>query len=486
MSESTLRYGLNSGGFVRMRLPEIKRMIFDAYFQRTGEAMDESPNSFTGQNVAIFAERAAELWELAEQVYLGAFPATAPGGVPLQQAVSYSGVLQLQPTRSRAVAYFVGDPGTSILAGTAVRGTLIAENENVAPIFRTENQVDISKASVVSAELVFPQTILAGDTYSVSINSQSYSTVAATGQTSGQIAQTIKQLIGSAAVTTDNVINISSSNPFSIDWSSNIKANSITTPGYLIADAAGPVVAVGNTLTQIQTPVTGWKSVYNPFDAVPGKFLEDSEDLRTRYKRGVYRLGAGTLPSIYANLTQDIPGITNAKVFENNTATTDAEGRPPHTVEAVVEGGDTQLIFDRLHQLKPSGITAFGNTSGFVVGDDGYKHPLFISRPEERWVWLRLQLTTTNEEIIPGDLSGRATAAIVAAGNALEFGQDVLLQRVASAAFGATTGLSRVKLTAAISAPFAPVPATTSFKEDDIVIGARQKAKFDVSRVSVI
>ncbi len=480
MSESTLTYGLNAGGFVRMRLPEIRRAIFDDFTARTSLSLDETPDSFTGQLIATFAEREARLWELLEASYLAVFPVTATGN-SLNLAVSFSGVRQLQPSRSRALAYFTGDPGTEILEGSAVRGTLTTEGNDGPPRFRTENLIRISKQSVVAAVLVFPNTIVANSTYSVSIDGQQFSVVALNGQTPAQIALRIKNLIGTTATAVNEKLFINNQISFSIDWTSNIGVENLTSQGYLLAETFGKIPADENTLTVIETATTGWKSVNNPFDAILGTLIESEEDLRARYALGVYRLGAGTLPSIYANIVQDIPGVVSTRVFENATDEIDADGRPPHTLELVIEGGDTQLIFDRLHALKPAGITAFGNTPGRVLASDGFYYPLAISRPEERWIWLRISLSTTNEEAVPGDLTARVIAALVAEGNTLLPGQDVLLQRIGAAAFKAASGISRIVVAAAITAPNAAAPSI--YNDADISIGPRQKARFNNTRV---
>src|SRR4051812_37179632 len=99
MSETSLTYGLNSGGFVRMRLPEIRQLILSQLKIRTGYDFDDSPDSFTGQLIAVFSEELARLWEQAELTYLSPYPITAQG-IPLDLAVSYAGVRRLEPARS--------------------------------------------------------------------------------------------------------------------------------------------------------------------------------------------------------------------------------------------------------------------------------------------------------------------------------------------------------------------------------------------------
>src|SRR5690349_21710010 len=132
---ATLAYGLTPGGFVRMRLPEIQRAIFDDLAAATGEPWDETPNSFMGQLVAVFAEREAALWELLEQVYLSAYPVTA-SGQSLDLATSYAGVRRLQDSRSRVPVILFGTQGTVVPQGSIIESTELPPGFTRPPRFQ--------------------------------------------------------------------------------------------------------------------------------------------------------------------------------------------------------------------------------------------------------------------------------------------------------------------------------------------------------------
>jgi uncharacterized phage protein gp47/JayE len=483
MSE-TLSYGLGAGGFVRMRLPEIRRAIFDDIAARTGVTLDETPDSYAGQFVAIFAEREAALWELAEKAYLSAYPATATGQ-SLALAVSYAGVVPIQPSPSRAMVRLRADLGTTIPQGTVVRSTVAAADGTRPPRFALESTVIAAKTALVDVRLrILATTPVEGTVYWVELDGVRRSHTSTVGQTMGQIAAALNVLHPSFTRIA-NTLNLTTTTPFSVDWSEpHIELVYADAPGSLLSEENGPVAAAAGTLTDIVTPVAGLTAVTNPGDASLGTLLETDDALRRRYALGVYRLGAGTMPSIRANLLQDIVGLTSLAVYENPTSVTDAEGRTGHSVEVVIEGGDDATIARRIFEIKAAGITSHGNTTINVAADDGYLHPIKFSRPELRWVWLRVTLTTTTEEAVPGDFEAKAVAAILAAGAAHGPGQNVLLQRLGAAVFPATAGVARVTITAAVTAVGGAQPV--SYSSNDIAIGARQKAVFDVSRVEVI
>ena len=106
--------------------------------------------------------------------------------------------------------------------------------------------------------------------------------------------------------------------------------------------------------------------------------------MRLRREQSLQVTGAGTLPSIVARLQDDVSGVTTVKGYENRTDVIDVSGRPPHSIEMVVEGGDDQDIIDTLWLVKGGGIQTFGNTSGVAVDSNGNNQTLYFSRPTPR------------------------------------------------------------------------------------------------------
>jgi uncharacterized phage protein gp47/JayE len=480
----TLSYGLGAGGFVRMRLPEIRRAIFDDLRTRTGQTFDETPDSLTGQFVSIFAEREAAIWELAEAVYLSAFPATAQG-IALDYAVSYAGVTRIQPSFSAARLLFYGDQGTVVQVGSVIESTYLEPGSPSLARFELPADVTITRDNAADLLLIVPAPVTAGTVYTVAYNGMDASYTAANGNSATDVvnalATTLVGLGASVAVAADR-FRITSLSSFAATWSGTLSLGEIGSPGMVQALDAGPIVVPAGSLTTIITPTAGWDEVRQPIAASLGTYLETDEELRARYATGVYRLGAATLPSLKANLQQDIAGLSSVAVYENATDVTDADGRPPHSVEVVIEGGDSGDIAARIFALKAAGITAYGNTSAVALDDTGFPHPIGFSRPEPQLVWLKAVLTTTTEETVPGDVAERARQAMVAAGNDLGVGEDVLLQRIASAVFAATSGVARVALTAVVSDT---TPAPGDYASTDITIGPRQRAAFSSARTQV-
>ena len=58
------------------------------------------------------------------------------------------------------------------------------------------------------------------------------------------------------------------------------------------------------------------------------------------------------------------------QVYENDSNVVDAAGRPPHSVEVVVDGGSNTDIAAQILATKSGGINTYGNITVEVPGED--------------------------------------------------------------------------------------------------------------------
>lgn len=114
-----MSFGVTVDGFVTKRLADIKLEIETTLKATFGAGINLSAESPLGQLVGIFAEREANLWELAEGVYNSAYPDTAEG-VGLDNAVALIGLARQGETYSTVSADLEGDPATLIPQGSIV------------------------------------------------------------------------------------------------------------------------------------------------------------------------------------------------------------------------------------------------------------------------------------------------------------------------------------------------------------------------------
>lgn len=166
-------------------------------------------------------------------------------------------------------------------------------------------------------------------------------------------------------------------------------------------ETAGTLPAAATTIGHIATPVAGWVGVTNLAAASPGIAADTDPVLRRRAETELQ--GAGTTPAeaIRAALLR-VPLVAEVVVWENTGDLTDADSRPPHSVEAMVRGGDDNAIAAALWATKARGIATHGATSAVVLDAQGQAHTVRFTRPTDVNVWTVVQVSV-NARLDPGD-----------------------------------------------------------------------------------
>lgn len=127
------------------------------------------------------------------------------------------------------------------------------------------------------------------------------------------------------------------------------------------SETLGGVVVLPNTLTTPVTIVLGVVSVNNPTTAnAIGTVEELDEELKVRRRQSVAISSFGYLNGLQAALLQ-LPGVTDAKVYENYTSSTDANGTPAHCIWVVMDGGAISDIAETIYSRKCPGTNMRGN-----------------------------------------------------------------------------------------------------------------------------
>ncbi|HIH9562128.1 TPA: baseplate J/gp47 family protein [Klebsiella pneumoniae] len=209
----------------------------------------------------------------------------------------------------------------------------------------------------------------------------------------------------------------------------------IGTDGTVVATAtcanSGAVAAVAGSVNGINTPTRGWASVTNPLAATVGVAAETDAELRVRQSQSVALASLTPFDAVDGAIA-NVEGVTRHKLFENDTETTDANGLPPHSISAIVEGGDATEIANTIRSVKGQGVSTYGTTA--VIVTDKYGNPYIIrfSRPVDVPIYVSITLkalTGYSSEV--GDEIKTAVAAYI---NSLAIGDSVLLSRVYSPA----------------------------------------------------
>jgi len=174
--------------------------------------------------------------------------------------------------------------------------------------------------------------------------------------------------------------------------------------GLVFASAVntGPTIALAGSITEIDTPITGWDTVTNGADAITGTNEETDVELRARRERSVARDAQAIIDAIYAGVA-NVPGVTQTTVLENDTNITDVNGLPPHSFHVIVLGGVDEDIGDVIWLKKPAGILSFGTTTVEISDSQGIPHDISFSRPTTIDIYVEVDITTFDDYPANGD-----------------------------------------------------------------------------------
>lgn len=257
-----------------------------------------------------------------------------------------------------------------------------------------------------------------------------------------------------------------------------------TYQGVFQAVNTGPIPANAGTLTVIVTPVSGWTTVTNPLDAVLGRLQETDTELRIRRQDLLTSPGGGTTSAIRADVLL-VPGVLQCGVFENVSSTYDSEGLPPHAIEVVVWDGavpaaDNTKIANAIWGAKPGGIQAYGTTTVTHTDDSGNVLNIGFSRATQIPIYLDVTIVKNSKF----DTVGGPTAIknlLANKGNLLVQGDDVVALVLQSALLEVNGGIAGVTDVSSFKLGLSASPTGTA----NLVIGRREIARFDTSRITV-
>jgi hypothetical protein len=257
-----------------------------------------------------------------------------------------------------------------------------------------------------------------------------------------------------------------------------------TTAGTYVGDfectTTGPTAANSGTLINIVSTVSGWNTVTNPLDAELGNNLEEDTDLRIRRKQELPAQGDCTLDSCVAAV-EELDGVLAVAGFENVLLTTDDDGLPGKSFEIVVwddvgmDADDTEIA-QAIWDNKPAGMRAYGTTTAQARDSKGRLRDVSFTRATQVPIYFDV-FATVDLTSFPADGDDQIKDALVALGDALEMGDDVIA--LAFRAAGLTVrGVTDVP---ALELDFGSSPTATA----NIPVGSRQIATFDTGRITV-
>lgn len=182
----------------------------------------------------------------------------------------------------------------------------------------------------------------------------------------------------------------------------------------------GPIACPAGSLNTIYRTVTGWDSVTNAADGLPGQNVESTADFERRRQLSVAVNATGILPAVRGEVLS-VAGVVDAYVTENVTNASvviDGQTLVAHSLYVCVEGGTDDDVARAIWTKKNPGCNYNGSTS--VVVEDtnsGYLTPPSYTVSFQRAAALSMAFAVEIADMVdvPADAEAQIQAAIAAA-----------------------------------------------------------------------
>lgn len=444
---------LTKDGLSVKRFTEIFEEMNQGLKTLLGSSVDTSENSLVGHLNSNLSLRLTELWELSQVLY-DAGDLRAAEGVALDNLALHVGVTRQPAKQSQGTLYFTGLNGVVIPSGSRVSS--VKGDEYV-----TKESFAISSQRCLQTR-IYVGAIIDSINYAIQMDDVGYIFNSGVAATEESILTGLKTQLDLAGTVTSTLV-VDADTPANtyllVDKDDKTSEMSVTGISYLKFDHVvsqktvyskeyGAISGDADAVTKILSSVTNWYSVTNPQSFKLGSGIETDNALRSRVLSEFNAAGTGTTDSIVTSVLR-LDGVKNCIVKENATDVT-VDGVPPKSYEVIVNGGITSEIAKVVWDTKPAGIYAHGSTVETITDFNGYSQQIRFSPADPKYVTVRVQYTTYDEEVLASGGIDAAKAAILKyANDTLTMDDDIIAKRFLGAIYSATPGFGDIDITVA-------------------------------------
>ena len=467
-------YGLTPKGPNIKRLDVILDEMHEDLSKRWGVNTKQNPESFVNHLLTNIADKIAELWEFGENVYHSQYPSTAEG-VSLDNAAQYGGSTREVAAKSYYPIHCTGIDGTVLVAGTAISSVTNPATHLSITEDRTITRTAFNKAVIKKASDVM------SDVYTIAINGDVYS-VSTQSQNAVEILKSLKEAVVNdkfelsvneeEAMLSIEAVDITSTNVLVL--SENLTTETVTTIITFGTEETGNILVPEKAITNIVRADAGLHSVINLCTYIAGRDVETDAEFRISYADKIFNRSSRMLESIRSAILQNVQGVVSVAPYENPTNVYDDFGRPPHSIEIVVDGGDSVEIAQQIWNEKAGGICTYGDTTVVIAGAYDEDITVSFSRPRFVYTWFHLGITLSKTEPIPPNYVDLLRAVILENMEAHEAGKDVIPQQFVTELHNACCGISYIDVRIFATENQADTP--DSYPDRSVEITARQRA----------
>lgn len=467
-------YGITPEGPNIKRLDTILDEMHDDLSEEWGVNTRQNPQSFLNHLLTNVADQFADAWEFGLDIYHSHYPSTAEG-VSLDNAAQYGGSTRETAEKSYYPIHCTGRDGTTLAAGTMISSTMNPTTQLTITDTRQITRSAFNRADIKVAALG------AGDVYTVAINGAVYSfspkELDAVSILNG-LADVIKDDDFTESVDEENELlhieakDVTSTNVLVL--SENLTTDTVTSIITFGTVETGDILLPDGVITNIVKADAGLLSVVNRCSYIAGRQEETDAELRQSYADKIFNRSSMMLESIKSAILQNVQGVTSVAPYENPSHEWDEYGRPPHSIEIVVDGGDSTEIAKQILEKKAGGINTFGDVEVVLPGAYDEDITIRFNRPTVIYTWFHLGITLHRNEAIPPNYVDLLREVVLENMNALNAGEDVVPQEFVSELYKACSGISYIDVKLFATSDSGQEP--TEYPDRSVYITARQRA----------
>ena len=478
-------YGLTPKGPNIKRLDTIIEEMHDDLSKKWGVNTRQNPQSFINHLLTNIADIAAELWEFGEDTYYSKYPSTAEGS-SLDNAAQYGGITRETAAKSYYPIHCTGTDGTKLTAGT-----MISSKTNPATHLTLTEDKQITRSSFNKAAIKVASAA-ENTIYTVIIDDETI-VVSSTSADEIAILRSLQTAIqGRTGFTADvNELNAlltieseTKDTSHRLVLSENLTTDTVTSILTFGTVETGDILLPEGVITGIVKADAGLLSVVNLCGYVPGNNEETDSEFRQSYTDKIFNRSSMMLESIRSAILNNVQGVVSVAPYENATNEVDALGRPPHSIEIVVDGGDSTKIAQQILANKAGGIATFGNVVVTLPGLYDEDIPVRFNRPQTVYVWMQVGVTKKRNEDLPANYAELLREAVLRNVGSLDAGADVVPQEFMSDLYKACSGISYIDI--GIFATTDQGAEPTGYTERSVDITARQRAYVNEKMIGVV
>jgi len=469
-------YGVTKTGVNIKRLDTIVNEIHTDLSEGWGVNTRLNPKSKLNVLVTNFADKIAELWELGKGIYDAMYPSSAEG-MSLDYACQFGGTVREIATRSYYPIHCTGVDGTPLDSST-----IIASATNPQTRFILLNAADISRSSFNRA-IVKVVSLASQAAYTVSIDGTLYSFTPEAGADDLTILSGLQAALENdpdfiTELDSENLmLSIKAKNvekSYAMVLTENLTTETVTSIITFASEEYGDIILPKESITCKVQGHAGFLNCTNLCPYIAGRQQETDRELRRSYADKVYNRSSRMLESIRSAILSNCQGVTSVAPYENPSHEWDDQGRPPHSIEIVVDGGSSTDIAKQILKTKAGGINTFGKEEIEIPG--AYGEPIMIrfSRPTYVYTWFRVGITQHQVEALPPNYTDLIKDTIVAQVAALNCGDAIVPQKFLDAIYASCSGISYIDIAMFASTDRTVAPDAYDLKSR--VVSARERA----------